>query len=127
MRVLHATALAQRQAFASRLQFFLALVMLFARLQTFGRCLVRRCHGAVARNVFLRFFRAVLGHSRERQAERQDQKTQTVHIHPPISGVQIVPRVGKSNGVDRHHGHARTKRAKVFLNFSTLGAATAMQ
>ena len=87
----HATALAQRQAFASRLQLFLTLVLLFARFQAFGRRLVRGCHGPVARNVFLRFFRAVLGRSRERHAERQGQKYQTVHIILPMVGVQVGP------------------------------------
>ena len=62
MRVLHAAILAKRQATASRLQLFGALVWLFTGLQAFGRRLVGLGHGAVASNVFLDFFIAVLCH-----------------------------------------------------------------
>jgi hypothetical protein len=68
MRVLHAAILAKRQATASRLQFFGALGRLFTGLQAFGRRLVGLGHDAVAGNVFLDFFIAVLSQSRPRQA-----------------------------------------------------------
>ena len=60
MHVLHAAVFAQRQAPASRLQLFGALVRLFAGLQAFGSRLVGLSHGAVSGNVFLDFFVAVL-------------------------------------------------------------------
>jgi hypothetical protein len=85
----HTAALAQRQAFAGGLQIFLALVMLFARLQTFGRCLVRGCHGPVARNVLLGFFGVVLCRCSQRQAERQREKYTAIQINSPMNGAQF--------------------------------------
>jgi hypothetical protein len=51
--VLHAAKLANGQAFASRLQFFEANLLLFARFQALGRRFVRYGHRPVAGNVFL--------------------------------------------------------------------------
>lgn len=48
------------QAFASRLQLFLANLVFFARFQAFGRRLVGRGHGAVTLDVFFSFFVSVL-------------------------------------------------------------------
>jgi hypothetical protein len=59
--VLHSAALAQRKTLASGLQFLGALLRLFAGFEAFGGRLVGRGHGAVARDVFLGFFAAVLG------------------------------------------------------------------
>jgi hypothetical protein len=79
MRVLHTAVLAKRQAPASRLQLFGALVRLFTGLQAFGRRLVGLGHGAVASNVFLDFFVAVLGQGRPGQAHGGKQKGNFVH------------------------------------------------
>ena len=79
MRVLHAAVFAQRQAPASRLQLFGALVRLLTGLQAFGSRLVGLGHGAVSGNVFLDFFVAVLGQGRPGQAYGGEQKGNFVH------------------------------------------------
>jgi hypothetical protein len=56
VRVLHAAELANGQAFASGLQFFVAKVFVFARLAALGRRSVGRSHGAVSGHVCLGVF-----------------------------------------------------------------------
>src|SRR5688500_17322792 len=51
--VLHSAVFSYGQALAGGLQLFLALVVLLARFQAFGRRLVRGRHGAVALGIFL--------------------------------------------------------------------------
>ena len=82
MDVLHAAVLAQRQASASRLQLFGALLRFFARLQAFGRRFVRLGHGAVACDVLFDFFFAVLGQGNTGQAHGEDEKSNAVHRFP---------------------------------------------
>ena len=115
MDVLHAAVFAQRQAPASRLQLFGALLRFFARLQAFGRSLVCFGHGAVAGDVLFDFFFAVLGKGTPRQAHGKEEKSNVFH---GFLGEML--NEGKT-------AQPRTKRANVFLNLATLGAATAMQ
>jgi hypothetical protein len=79
MHVLHAAVLAQRQAPASRLQLFGALVRLFARLQAFGRRFVCLGHGAVTGDVLFDFFFAVLGKGAPGQAHGEYKKSNGFH------------------------------------------------
>ena len=75
MRVLHAAVFANGQAFASGLQLLGANIWFLARLQTFGRRLVSRSHGAVALYIFFDLLVAVLGmRYGQHGAERQDAK-----------------------------------------------------
>ena len=75
MRVFHAAVFSNGQAFASRLQLRDANVGFFARLQTFGRRLMGRRHGAVAQHVLFGFLVGVLGMRHgQRGTEGQDAK-----------------------------------------------------
>ena len=58
--VFHAAILADGQAFASGLQFFVADLFFFARFQAFGGGLMGGGHGAVALDVFLGFLVGLL-------------------------------------------------------------------
>jgi hypothetical protein len=59
VRVLHAAKLANGQALAGGLQFFVAHVFFFAGLQALGGGLMGRGHGAVAGHVFFAFLVAM--------------------------------------------------------------------
>jgi hypothetical protein len=127
--VLHAAVLAKRQALAILLQSLGALLGLFARLQALGCGLVGLGHGPMAGNVLLNFFVAVLGQSPPRHTHGGKKKGNFVHgfLGNRMVGLEVT---SFRSGVDPHregYCHARTRRANVFLNFTTLGAATAMQ
>jgi hypothetical protein len=84
MRVLHAAVFANGQAFASGLQLRGAYIGFLARLQTFGRRLVGRSHGAVALHIFFGFLVAVLG-MRHGQHGAERHKAKAVKDGSPLS------------------------------------------
>ena len=64
MCVFHSAILANRNPFAGSQEFFVADLFFLAGLQAFGRSLVRSGHGAVANDIGLGFFVAVLREDR---------------------------------------------------------------
>jgi hypothetical protein len=80
MDVLHTAVLAQRQTFAGRLQGFGALFGLLARFKALGGLFVCLGHGAMAGNVGLDFFGAVLGKGSPGQAQGDEEKGCFFHV-----------------------------------------------